>query len=114
MAQIQPEVLCFDTIAEVDGGAVQVAFDHALQQIIHDLRDRPTVDKPRTIALQLSVSPVADRGHLSRADIEFQIAIKVPARKTVPIPFRDGREGLQFFPDIRDNPDQRPLPFDPN
>lgn len=111
---MQPETLSYQSIAEVDGGVIEVAFNQALQQVINDLRDRPTLDKKRSVTLQLDLTPIADHGHLSRTDIEFSVKPTLPPKKSNPYPFKAAKVGLTFFPDIADNPDQRPLPFGHN
>lgn len=88
------EVLSFRSIAAIDGGVIEVAFNQALNQILNDLRDRPGLDKKRSITLQVDLFPVCEHGHLARTDIEFQVKTSAPARKTISYPFKADRRGL--------------------
>lgn len=105
-------VLGLDTIGDVDGGAVRVAFDRELQKVMHDLHDRPDLKKPRRLVLQLDLLPVNDRGQLMRTDVAFAVKATIPPKASASYPMQPTQEGLEFQPDIPDNPRQNPLPFE--
>lgn len=105
------ETLSLDTIANVDNGVVAVAFDKVLRTLQMDCEDRATLKKARVINLQVSLVPVADHDHLVRIDTQFHIKSTIPEKSTVCYPMHVTNDGIQFRPEIGDNPGQRPLPY---
>lgn len=47
-------------LSEIDSGRIAEALKLQLQRVLDDCRDRPNLDKPRKIKLQIEVTPTAD------------------------------------------------------
>lgn len=109
---MEREVLSLNTIGEVDNGAIRVAFDRELAKLMHDLADRPDLQKPRTLVLQLTLKPVNDRGQLVRTDVAFAVKATIPPKASVSYPMAATDQGLEFHSEIPDNPSQKPLKFE--
>lgn len=106
------ELLSLNTIGEVDNGAIRVAFDRELARVMHDIRDRPDLKKARKLVLQLDLIPVISHGQLVRTDVGFSVRPTIPPKSSVSYPMQPTNAGLEFHPDIADNPNQIPLPFE--
>lgn len=103
------QVLSLETLGEVDNGVIVAAFDKALRQVFLDLDDRPDLKTARTLTLTLKMKPLNDKSQLIRADVEFDVKVAIPSKKSVAYPMLPTNDGLEFQPDIPDNPRQRSL-----
>ncbi len=106
------EVLSLETIGDVDNGAIRVAFNRELARVLHDIRDRPDLKKARKLVLQLDLIPVISHGQLVRTDVGFSVKPTIPPKSSVSYPMQPTNQGLEFQPDIADNPNQLPLDFE--
>ncbi len=109
---MEREVLSLDTIGDVDNGAIRVAFDRELARVMHDIRDRPELKKARKLVLQLDLIPIIRDGYLVRTDVGFSVKPTIPPKSSVSYPMQPTNDGLEFQPEIPDNPNQRPLEFE--
>lgn len=106
--------LSLGTIAEIDGGAIIIAFDNDLAAAIKDCNDRPALSKPRKVMLEVILEPVADsRGDLDVVRIGFRIKSTGPVRESRDY-LMEPRAGnvVAFLPDHPEDPKANPLPFD--
>lgn len=108
MATMPLKELSLQTLSEIDGARVQLAFDAALKRITADCDDRPALKAPRTVTLQIAVIPIAD--HTGIADdckVQCQITDAIPKRKSKvwDMALRKGGK-LLFRPDSLDEVDQ--------
>jgi hypothetical protein len=88
--------LSFETLGDVDGGAVRIAMNHALQKAFLDMSDRPGLDKPRKITLTVDLKPQkSERGELIGAAVACTIDAKHPAKSTT-VHMTANTEGLKF------------------
>ena len=71
------------TLVNLDGGRITEAWLQALKRCARDCEDRPAVEKPRKVVLELSVRPVMDeQGGLDTIRGTFQIKDTAPARES--------------------------------
>lgn len=72
-----------DTLAKIDGGRIAQAFALALRRCEADCRDRPGLQEPRKIGIQVTLTPVAgDDGDLESCRVQFQVVDSQPRRKS--------------------------------
>lgn len=114
MQHQQLKKLTLESLAEIDGGRLKIAFEQALKRIIEDCEDRPGVKKARTLNLQLDVLPAPDAtGVCDDAKVQATITDNVPKRKTKiwDMSLRKGGH-LLFRPDSLDDVEQQAMDFD--
>lgn len=106
--------LKFETVGDIDAGALRVEFNKQLNALIQDLHDRPYLEKPRVLVLKLGMKPVPDKqssdGSLGEIDFAWEIDHKSPKRgsaMTVMAAQNDGT--LAFVSDIPDAGDDPTL-----
>ena len=66
----------------------------------------------RKVNLEISLVPLVKGTNLYRVDVAFVVKKALPPQGVV-IAMKPGDNGLEFQPECPDNPDQRPLPFEP-
>jgi len=107
-------------LKELDGGVIDVAFMHELQNVLFDLANRPTLTKARKLTVTFELKPVpgaimgqdgSQQGlELDQVEITGQVSSSVPKRQTrkyVMKPSNDkGKRNLLFHPDNLQDPDQ--------
>ncbi len=70
-------------LQSLDNGRIEVAFQQALQRVLHDCEDRPGAGDARKVVLQVEVVPVCDEdGMLADTKVAFQVKDTVPTRKS--------------------------------
>ena len=76
--------LSLESIMQLGDGSVAIAWHQALQRSLHDCcSDRPGVDKPRKVTLEMDVVPVIDEaGFSDEVNATFQVKESIPARKS--------------------------------
>lgn len=96
------------TLNDVADGIVSRAFMKELEKAVRDCLDRPKYKKPRTVTLELKLTPQIDEdGSCEGAFGEFDVRSKLPSRKCDPIAFKLNRQGqLAFSENNPGNPDQ--------
>ncbi len=52
------QFLSADTIAQLDAGAIGIAFNEYLREIVRDCQDRPADDRKRSLLVQFDFMPV--------------------------------------------------------
>lgn len=107
------EQLTLGNLQHVRGGLVAVMLEKALQRMAQDLEAAPDIQEWRTVSLKIRAKPVMENRELARADVEFDVAGKVPSRSTVAQMHvrRDakGQHRFLFNPESLENPDQLTL-----
>ncbi len=76
------EKFSLQTLAEMDGGRIRLAFEAALKRLEADCKDRPGVKTARKLALLVSMEPVADDGELDSVNVTFRITDTIPKRQS--------------------------------
>lgn len=99
---------------DVGQGKIAAAFDKHIQRAVLDCMDRPADPKPRTITLQIEITPrIEPGGDCTDVDVQMQATSKVPTHKTAPINMAVRRGGMLVFnPDSPHDVDQQSLPID--
>ena len=95
--------LSIPSLAELDEGRLNVAWQQALKRAAMDCEDRPGEEKARTVTLQCELLPVlaADgSGQLESVKVTFQVADKAPPRKTKKYDMGLRRGGVLVFNDL--------------
>lgn len=93
-------------LANVDGGRLGVAMSDALARAEADCRDRPALEKDRTIVLTLKMQPVhGDKLEiLDSVDISYSINERFPKRESRSINCRALPQGGLVYSDESDAP----------
>jgi|GEM_PF-1738119 len=110
--------LTLHSIQHLDGGKVDVAFTHAVAQVVADIKDRPGDKTKRTVTLTLSATPtLADDGSgvLDTIETRFQVKTGIPVRKSRGYPMAPRQDGkaMLFQEEDPNNPHQQTFPYDP-
>lgn len=101
------ENLTLENIHLIDEGVVSEEWMHKLNQIRADISDRPMLMKPRTITLEMELTPSADS--TMAVDVRFKIKNKVPPSGSRVYEMGVGQMGLSFNPASPHNINQRTL-----
>lgn len=111
------KTLSAETLHHMDGGNVGLVINHAIDQAIRDVQDRPGDKTVRKVAITLELKP---KMHEQRAELEH-IATRVKAKPV--IPERKNREpyllkpsgtgSAEFQPTSPYAPEQDAFQFDP-
>lgn len=107
------KLLSLENLKEVDGGTIAIAFDKELQAITKDLNDRPRLNKPRKLKLELTFIPKtrSDIGEdLDDVEVNFDVAASIPkiGIKSYRVTPKFGDQ-LAFHPDLPGNPNDETL-----
>lgn len=99
--------LSLDALKNLDGGKVQLAFSHGIQQCVHDIVDRPGDKAKRTATLICDLVPVlsAEEAVLDTIEVRFRVKSAVPIRRSSAYPMLPIEGGILIF--------QEHSPFDP-
>jgi len=90
-----------ESLIELDGGRVPVAFNQAVVRLLKDCEDRPNDSKARKVTVELSLKPIGDEhGNLDEVKGSFKVKDTVPERETKEYSFgvrkRSGQPVLVF------------------
>lgn len=97
-------------LREIDGGRISEALKLQLKRVIEDCRDRPNLDKPRKIKLQIEISPTADPKTfaLDGINLSFRLNSTYPNMERVDLNLGCKANGQLFFSEHSpDNFDQK-------
>lgn len=72
--------LTLETISNLDGGRIGIAFANEIEALIRDLEERPTVDKPRKLEIVLELNPKEYGGDLEEVIASVTFKTKSPER----------------------------------
>ena len=105
--------LSLASLAEIDGGRLQIAFQQALQHCASDCDDRPGEKKARTVTVCVAIEPRIDQdGMCEDCDVQVTIADSVPKRKSKAYNCSLRKGGhLMFHPDSLDDHEQETFDF---
>ncbi len=96
-----------ESLIELDGGRVPVAFNQAVQRLIKDCEDRPNDKAARKALVELSLSPVCDdHGNLDEVKGSFKVKDTVPSRETKEYSFgvrKSSKGPMLVFNDLSDD-----------
>ena len=101
-----------DTLRELDNGKAAIAFDRHVKRASTDCLDRPGDPKPRTVTLEIQLTPRIDPDSLDCTEVECRIlaSSKVPPHHTKALSFGLRKNGILVFnPDSPDAVDQKTL-----
>lgn len=121
------EILNTKSLPSIASGLLEAAIDDALYKVFKDLEDRPGMNKPRTVSIQLTFKPAAgerrlDNGvpvdktsDLEAADISFAVDHKLPKhqfnRRMMALSRNNGFGFESDTNSIKFHPNQQPLGF---
>ena len=96
------------TLAEIDGGSVNVAFRKQALIAARDVIDRPKLKKRRKITTHTYFDPLVDsEGNVRGVSIEVElIPVKVPSYVTFPHQGKVTMNGFEFDPATADATDE--------
>jgi hypothetical protein len=105
------QALSLSSLEKIDNGKINAAFDHELKRVIEDCNDRPGMNKPRKLVLELILLPNCgtDKDQLYCESVSAQIRVegKIPGRKTKVYTLETKPSGSAFFnADAPENPNQ--------
>ncbi len=101
-------------LAELDNGKANLAINHALKQIVNDVRERPADKAKRKVILNIEMVPVLDpqTAVLDMVGVQIKIKTSVPVRQTMTYPMlATGDDTLRFMPGSPLDPRQQVLEF---
>jgi len=102
-------------IMTMDDGRIGEAVRQKLKQILDDCEDRPAVNKPRRVQIQLFVTPVMDQhGNLDNVKIGFHVDTKFPAQQSREYQMLYKGGSLLFNELSPENPSQATIPVGDN
>ena len=92
------EQFTLQTLSTVDDGRIAVAFEQALRRCELDCRDRPTLDKARTISIDAKLTPRVDESgrDLLEVLVQFEVRDSQPVRTSKVYHMVAARSGLYF------------------
>lgn len=103
------EKFSFALLPKMNDGRIGLTVDEEIERCLEDLRNRPGLDKTRTVTLTISMKPRTDGQDLESADIAVDVKSAIPKRSTKAYNMRAAKNGL-FFNDVDPmNPDQRTI-----
>jgi len=111
---MDPVELSIGNVGDLDFGRVGESWNQALRRVLHDIEDRPRVDKPRKLTLEIAFVPVTDEsGHCYNAAAQAAVTDSLPRRRSGRLDFaiRQGNKAV-FRPEAPDNVAQQTLPLD--
>ncbi|MBX3435575.1 MAG: hypothetical protein KF847_19835 [Pirellulales bacterium] len=98
--------LSLQTLPQIDGGKIAIAFNAALRRAIDDIHDRPADASARKVKLAVVMKPMLDQttGVLDGVEVSAEIDDTVPKRRTAAYPMIEAGDGLAFRPDVPGDP----------
>ncbi len=98
----------FESLAVLDGGRIKEAFMQALRRCESDCRDRPLLEKARTITLEMVLEPRVDEdtGALIEMVAQFRVKDRNPVRESKVYHLNAKGAGLFFNADAPEDPRQ--------
>lgn len=106
---MKPQMFTCATLPLLADGALEAAVNSALISVHNDMSNRPTLDKPRKVAIVLEFIPNAL--HEGASDLEdvrvgFKVKTTVPDLGPVQVQMTPKQNGLMFHPDVPEDPKQ--------
>lgn len=97
--------LDFDGLKNYAGGSLALQYEQHMQRALHDCLDRPFEEKPRTVTLTISISPMVDEQTRNCYEVktECEVASAVPKHRSRLIACKvreDGEKVLAMFNDL--------------
>ncbi len=99
-------------LAELDGGKANIAINHALRTVVHDINERPGDKANRKVTIEIFARPVLDKDSatLDTANVQIKVKTSVPVRQTTEYPMLVTKDNtLLFSPESPQNPRQRSM-----
>ena len=81
-------------IATIDGGRIGVAIDQAIDRARRDCFDRPGLEKPRKVTIEITILPVLGEKDLDSCNVVMAIKESIPGRESRGFNMRAGKDGL--------------------
>lgn len=90
------------SLATIDGGRINAAFERELKRIREDCIDRPGLKRPRQVQLMVTLSPVMDDNgtDLASCNVQFQIKSSLPKRESKVFNMTADRRGDLLFNEL--------------
>jgi hypothetical protein len=99
------------SLDEIDGGSLVIALNNAIHQAYLDCESRPALGAAREVALKITFKPQAEGTRLYRVAVGFDVSKKLPSQG-IGVMMKPGGEGLEFQPEVPENPNQNTLPYE--
>lgn len=98
-------------LGEFDGGRIAEAVNQEIRRVINDCKDRPQVEKVRSVTLQFDFEPLMDdQRELDACNLSFQIKSNLPKRESKTYNVGVKKDGRLFFSEhSTDNVNQRTI-----
>lgn len=101
----------FQSINEIDNGSLILALNNAIHQAYLDCDNRPALAKPREVNLKITFKPFAEGTRLYRVEVNFDVKKAFPSQG-LGVMMKPGDDGLEFQPEVPENPNQNTLPYE--
>lgn len=107
--------LTLENLKDLDDGLLAAALDANIREVIRDLNDRPSDERPRKVVMTLSFCPEHMGNDLDRVKLEHRVTTSIPGREgreCVLTPKRLGKELALLFATSGTDARQPHLDFD--
>lgn len=101
----------FQSIDQIDNGSLITALNNAIHQAYLDCENRPALANAREVNLKMTLKPQAEGTRLYRVEVGFDVAKKFPSQG-IGVMMKPGADGLEFQPEVPENPNQSTLDFE--
>lgn len=98
------------SLNDIDGGRLRVAVEKMITRCVEDSKDRPALDKPRKVTLEMSFTPTCDdsTGEAETVWFAYQVKASIPALARDTLSLGIQKNGtLVFNEHSPDNVDQK-------
>lgn len=99
------------SLEQINNGSLVTALNNALHQAYLDCESRPALTAAREVALKITLKPHAEGTTLYKVEVGFDVSKKLPSQGLGVI-MKPGRDGLEFVPEVPENPNQHTLPYE--
>lgn len=99
------KVLTVSALQELDRGKVALAINDAIRACTLDVLDRPGLEKPRKVLIEIDFEPQTDpdSAALDVVKVGFSIKTRFPVRQSQQYPMLASREGTLGFQPLSPN-----------
>ena len=103
--------LTLAALTGLDSGTAAAVFQNEMRKAVADCTDRPGLDTPRKVMLEVTIAPVTDsRGVCEHANVDFKVHSSIPHQKTRQYQMEvDSRGELLFNPESPDDVHQQTI-----
>ena len=111
---MQQVLIDFRSLGEIDEGRIKEAFAIEFARCLNDVRNRPGLQKERSVTIKVSLKPRADEtGELDLVAVHADCKANIPQRRSKTYLCQDRAGGLIYNEMSPDDPNQMTIPVGP-